>query len=100
MPYVSGEIEEDTPDTSLSQSLATYIDCAFEVYKTQLIFLPKDHIDLATTLNDLAQGIEALLIENKNFLFRTFPQWDSYQKATRFQQFCIAGFRRLDDMYM
>jgi hypothetical protein len=100
MPYVSGEIEEDTPETSLSQTLVIYIDCAYEVYKTQLVYLPKDHIDLATTLNDLAQGIEALIVENKALLFRSFPQWDSFQKATKFQQMCLARFKKIDEMYM
>jgi len=89
--------EQET--NQLGEMLLVYVTHSYEVYKTQLIYLPRDHIDLATTLSDLAQGIEALLVEDKALLFKRCPQWDTFAKATKFQHFCQSQFMRLDDMY-
>lgn len=95
MPVVSGEEEE----ADFAAALVEYVHTAFEVYKTQLLLLPKDHIDFATTYCDLAQGLESLLAEAKPRLFAAFPQWNTMAKASKFQHFCQMNFERIRKLY-
>lgn len=85
--------------SNFGASLVLYLKTAYEIYKTQLICLSRDHIDFATTYNDISMTIESLLAWDSQKLFAEFPQWDSFEKATKFQFFCQKAFEKLDEMY-
>eukprot|EP01128_Nolandella_sp_AFSM9_P002728 TRINITY_DN13107_c0_g1_i1.p1 TRINITY_DN13107_c0_g1~~TRINITY_DN13107_c0_g1_i1.p1 ORF type:complete len:396 (+),score=80.08 TRINITY_DN13107_c0_g1_i1:119-1306(+) len=94
-PLVMGE----GPESALATNLIIFISTAFEIYKTQLLWLTKDHIDFATTYNDLAMGLGALLQENRTTLFATFPQWNTVTKVRAFISKCQSAFERIDGYY-
>jgi hypothetical protein len=85
--------------SNFGECLALYLKTAYEIYKTQLLCLSKDHIDFATTYNDISMSIESLLAWDSQKLFDEFPHWDNFQKATKFQFFCQTTFEKLDKMY-
>lgn len=97
MPIISGEQEDG--NECFADAVVDYVGTAFNAYKTQLLLLPKDHIDFATTYCDLAQGLESLLAEAKARLFASFPQWNSMAKAGKFQHFCQSNFERIRKLY-
>lgn len=85
--------------SNFGDNLVLYLKTAYEVYKTQLLCLSRDHIDFATTYSDMSMAIESLLAWDSHKLFAEFPQWDSFQKATKFQYFCQTSLEKLDEMY-
>eukprot|EP01126_Amoeba_proteus_P004996 TRINITY_DN11646_c0_g1_i3.p1 TRINITY_DN11646_c0_g1~~TRINITY_DN11646_c0_g1_i3.p1 ORF type:complete len:325 (+),score=66.00 TRINITY_DN11646_c0_g1_i3:76-1050(+) len=94
-----GKKNKQSKEDVFGMNLVKYLRVAYEVYKTQLLALSKDHIDLATTLNDMSIAIESLLAWNSSILFKEFPQWDTFQKATKFQNYCETTFGNLHQMY-
>lgn len=85
--------------SNFGDNLVLYLKTAYEVYKTQLLCLSRDHIDFATTYGDMSMAIESLLAWDSQKLFSEFPQWDNFQKATKFQYFCQSSLQKLDEMY-
>lgn len=85
--------------TDFGDCLVLYLKTAYEIYKTQLLCLSKDHIDFATTYNDISMAIQSLVAWDSQKLFEAFPQWDNFQKATKFEYFCQTSVQKLDHMY-
>lgn len=96
-PKLSDEGDDD--DTNFGYYLKMYLVKAYEVYQTQAIWLYKDHIDLATTLNDLAMSLQSMLSWDKNSVFETFPQWNNFNSAAKFQHQCQENFNRIKNLY-
>jgi len=95
------QLEKDKGDkgSSLGKNLVLYLETAYEIYKTQLLCIPLDHIDFATTFGDLSLGLESLLGWEPELLFSSFSQWNSFEKASKFQYFCQKSVEKLDKMY-
>jgi hypothetical protein len=79
--------------------LIIYIKAAYSLYLTQVLMYHKDHIDLATTYNDLEMSISTLLSQNQKLFYATFPQWNSFTKASKFQQTVKLEFERIVKLY-
>lgn len=91
--------EQDKKDAKYQKYLVLYLSTGYEVYRTQLLLFHKDHIDFATTLNDLEMALDTLLSRYPKLLYATFAQWNTFTKATKFRQDCQVEFERLVKLY-
>eukprot|EP01125_Pyxidicula_operculata_P014987 TRINITY_DN5063_c0_g1_i1.p1 TRINITY_DN5063_c0_g1~~TRINITY_DN5063_c0_g1_i1.p1 ORF type:complete len:383 (+),score=83.27 TRINITY_DN5063_c0_g1_i1:46-1194(+) len=93
------EEDNDQDEQQFTKYLLAYVNLSYQVYQTQLFWISKDHIDLATTFCDLAMGIQSLLSWDSQLFFKAFPQWNSFTKASKFQHLCQTSFDRIKAMY-
>uniref|UniRef100_A0A6B2L6Z6 SET domain-containing protein n=1 Tax=Arcella intermedia TaxID=1963864 RepID=A0A6B2L6Z6_9EUKA len=94
-----GEEENEQEDVNFGENLLIFLQTAWEVYQTQLIWISKDHIDFATTYSDISMGLQSLLSWDQKMVFQNFPLWNTFTKASKFQLFCDQTFEKIHKMY-
>lgn len=84
---------------SREQIMILFLQSNFELLDLQLEFLNPDHLDLATTYNDLSQGIQMLLSCNPQVLHEEFPEWKDFKAASHAENKYRKEHMRIKKLY-
>ncbi|OQS01104.1 hypothetical protein ACHHYP_01825 [Achlya hypogyna] len=76
-----------------------FLRSSYELHELQKLFLHKDHIDLARTLNDISQGIRLLLSYNPDVLLAEFPEWPTFRDASLVESQYTKEYKRIKALY-
>lgn len=88
-------LENDQGTTDIS---ILFLQTSLDIYKVQILLYP-DHCDLATTCNDISNGIEALLNFDRNALYDNFKEMEGKQKALTVRKKYYDEFKRISTFY-
>ncbi|OQS06741.1 hypothetical protein THRCLA_01237 [Thraustotheca clavata] len=72
-----------------------FLRSSYELHELQKMFLDKDHLDLARTLNDISQGIRLLLSYSPSILLAEFPEWPTFRAASRIESEYTNEYKRI-----
>ncbi|EQC36261.1 hypothetical protein SDRG_06366 [Saprolegnia diclina VS20] len=85
--------------SSIEDIAILFLRSSYELHELQKMFLDKDHIDLARTLNDISQGIRLLLSYNPNVLLAEFPEWPTFRDASLVESQYTKEYKRIKKLY-